>query len=175
MTLTPTSLKWLLRLYPPFLFQRIWVQRVLKDFAGIDVKIYKSFLNINSNRTVFGGTMFAALDPIHPLLMDQVFKSRGMRHTIAWLKSAQIDYLKPGHTSLQFSVRLNPAEIDEAFATIQREGKVIRTFTTEIFDKNGVVCALSRNEVYIRDRSYVKNTNSTELLEQQNIKSWKEH
>lgn len=171
MTLTPTSLKWLLRLYPPFLFQRIWVRRVLEDFGGIDVTIYKSILNINSNRTVFGGTIFAALDPIHSLLLDQIFKSRGMHRTVAWLKSAQIEYLKPGQTNLHLSVRLSPEEIEDAYTAIQREGKIIRTFTTEVFDKNGVLCALSHNEIYIRDRLFVNAPLTKELLNKQNIKS----
>lgn len=170
MTFTPTSLKWLLRLYPPFLFQRIWVQRVHEGFMGMDVKIYKSLLNINSNRTVFGGTIFTALDPIHPLLLDQIFKSRGMRDTVAWLKSAQIDYLKPGHTDLHFCVRLDHAQVDEAYHTICLQGKVIRTFRTEIFDKKGTLCATSHNEVYIRDRTFVKELYTNELLKQQNQK-----
>ncbi len=171
MTLTPTSLKWLLRFYPPFLFQCIWVKRVHDNFVGIDVKICKSFLNINSNRTVFGGTIFAALDPVHPLLLDQIFKSRGLRNTVAWLKSAQIDYLKPGQTSLYFSVHFSTEQIDEAYSSIRRDGKVVRTFLTEVYDKNGVLCAVSHNEVYIRDLSFVKPTLTNELVEHQNNKS----
>jgi acyl-coenzyme A thioesterase PaaI-like protein len=140
------------------LFQRIWVKHIQAEFTGIDVKIYKSFLNINANKTVFGGTIFSALDPIHSLLLDQIFKSKGMDNTIAWLKSAKIEYLRPGHTDLVFSVRLSPDEIENAYQAILTKGKIIQTFTTEIFDKNGVLCALSHNEIYIRNRSFTKKT-----------------
>lgn len=154
MKLSPVSLKWILRTYPPFLFQRIWVKKIHEGFKGIDVKIHKSFLNINSNKTIFGGTIFSSIDPIHSILLDQAFKAKGMKNTVAWLKSAKIDYLKPGRTSLQFSIRLNDDEIEEAFDTIQKNGKIVKTFTTEIFDKDGVKCAVCQNEIYIRNLKF---------------------
>lgn len=154
MKLTPSILKWVLRTYPPFFFQRIWVKEIYDDFKGIEVKIFKSFLNINSNKTVFGGTIFSALDPIHPILLDQFFKKRGLKKTVAWLKSAKIDYLKPGTTDLVFKIKLNEDEIQEAFDIIKTKGKVIKTFTTEVFDKKGVKCAVCQNEIYIRDLKF---------------------
>lgn len=154
MKLSPTSLKWVLRTYPPFLFQRIWVKKIYDDFKGAEVKIYKSFLNINSNKTVFGGTIFSALDPMHPILLDQVFKKRGLKKTVAWLKSAKIDYLKPGSTDLTYRITLDDTEIEEAYKTIKAKGKVIKTFTTEVIDKNGVKCAVCQNEIYIRDLTF---------------------
>ncbi|MFZ4862949.1 YiiD C-terminal domain-containing protein [Sphingobacterium sp. Mn56C] len=154
MKFTPSSLKWLLRSYPPFLFQRIWVKRIHKDFKGIDVKIYKNILNINSNRTIFGGTIFSAIDPVHPILIDQILRARGITKTIAWLKSAKIEYLKPGRTDLQFSIKLNDTEIQEAFDEIQTRGKVVKTFVTEVFDKNGIKCAICHNEIYIRNLNF---------------------
>lgn len=154
MKLSPISLKWILRLYPPFFFQRIWVKRIYPDFKGIDVKIYKSFLNINTNKTVFGGTIFSSLDPIYPILLDQAFKAKGMKNTVAWLKSAKIDYLKPGRTNLHFSILLKEEEINEAYQIIQENGKIVKTFTTEIFDNKGIKCAVCQNEIYIRNLKF---------------------
>lgn len=154
MKLSAISLKWILNFYPPFFFQRIWVKKVHQGFEGIDVKINKSFLNINANKTIFGGTIFSALDPIYPILLDQACKAKGMKNTVAWLKSAKIDYLKPGRTNLQFSIRLLEEEIEEAYNTIQEKGKIVKTFTTEIFDKEGVKCAVCQNEIYIRNLKF---------------------
>lgn len=154
MKLTPISLKWILRTYPPFLFQRIWVKNIHPEFKGIDVTIFKSFLNINANKTVFGGTIFSSLDPIHSILIDQYLKARGMKHTVAWLKSAKIEYLKPGRTNLHFSVRIKDEEMEYAYQTIQTNGKIVHTFTTEIFDKKGVKCAVCQNEIYIRNLKF---------------------
>src|SRR5690606_20713731 len=154
MKLSPSSLKWVLRTYPPFVFQRIWVNKIYDNFRGAEVKIYKSFLNINSNKTVFGGTIFSALDPMHSILLDQLFKQKGLKKMVAWLKSAKIDYLKPGTTDLTYRIQLDEDEINEAFETIKKNGKVIKTFTTEVFDMKGVKCAVCQNEIYIRDLTF---------------------
>jgi hypothetical protein len=154
MKLSPTSLKWVLRTYPPFVFQRIWVKKIYDNFSGAEVKIYKSFLNINSNKTVFGGTIFSALDPMHSILLDQLFKQKGLKKTVAWLKSAKIDYLKPGTTDLNYRIQLDEDEINKAFKTIKENGKIIKNFTTEVFDLKGVKCAICQNEIYIRDLTF---------------------
>lgn len=151
MRFTPDSMKWALRLYPPFLFQRIWVRRVHKGFLGADVTIYKSIFNINSNKSIFGGTIFSAIDPIHPLLIDGYLRSNGIEKTVAWLKSAQIEYKKPARKNLNFLVRLREEEIVEALQTIRSQGKITRKFTTEIVDSEGTLYAIAHNEIYIRD------------------------
>lgn len=163
MKLNPSSLKWLLRFYPPFFFQRIWIKKVNKGFKGIDVKIYKSSLNINSNKTVFGGTIFSALDPIHSILLDQIFQANGLKRTVAWLKSARIEYLKPGKTDLQYSLYLEDKDIADAFEEIKKRGKVIKTFTTAVYDKNGVKCAICHNEIYIRNLDFTFERKSTPI------------
>lgn len=154
MKLSPISLKWILRTYPPFLFQRIWIKKIHSNFTGVDVKIFKSLLNINTNKTLFGGTIFSAIDPLHSILLDQAFQARGMKNTVAWLKSAKIDYLKPGKTSLHFSIRIREHEIEEAYNTIQQKGKVIKTFITEVYDNNGIKCVVCHNEIYIRNLKF---------------------
>ncbi len=45
-------------------------------------------------------------------------------------------------------------EIEEAYKIIQENGKIVKTFTTEIFDKNGVKCAVCQNEIYIRNLKF---------------------
>lgn len=128
--------------------------RVSADFRQVDIKITKSILNINSNKTIFGGTMFAAVDPIHTLLLDQLLKRSGIKTTVTWLKSAKIEYLKPARKDLLFSIILNIADIQETLSEINQNGKVVKTFAIEIRDKQGLLCARSLNEIYIRDLTF---------------------
>jgi len=154
LTLAPTLLKWILRSYPPFVFQRIWVKKIYPNYMGADIKIYRSLFNINSNKSIFGGTIFSAADPLHPLLIDQIFKSKGYTKTLAWVKSAHIEYKKPGLNNLEISIRISEKEIQEALDSIAAHGKVIKTFAIEIYDTKGTLCAVSKNEIYIRDLLY---------------------
>ncbi|MDM1049084.1 DUF4442 domain-containing protein [Sphingobacterium hotanense] len=154
MRLSPKTMKWALRIYPPFFFQRIWVKNILDNYLGADLKIFKSIFNINSNNTIFGGTIFSAIDPFYPILLDQYFKHQGILRTVAWLKTAHIEYRKPGRTSMQFSIRLDEEVLKEALETIQTHGKVVKTFATHVYDKKGTLCAVAHNEIYIRNLDF---------------------
>lgn len=150
MVVSENMLKWAMRFYPPLFFQRIWVIKFDKGFTGVHVKISKSFLNINYNRTIFGGTIFSAADPFFALLFDQLLQRRGIKCRV-WLKSAQIRYLKPGAKNLNFSISLSEEQIKEAATILGTEGKFIKAYPMNIFNSDGLLCATVINEVYIRN------------------------
>jgi len=150
MVISENTLKWAMRFYPPLFFQRIWVIKFDKGFTGVHVKISKSFLNINYNRTIFGGTIFSASDPFFALLFDQLLQRRGLKCRV-WLKSAEIKYLKPGKTNLYFTISLSEEQIIEAETTLSTVGKFIKAYPLNIFNSKGVLCATVINEIYIRN------------------------
>ncbi len=117
---------------------------------------------MNGNKSIFGGTIFSSIDPIYPLLIDSYVRSNGLRKTVSWLKSAQIEYKKPGYRSLHFSVNLDPDQMNDALNTLLKDGKVVQTFSTEIFDTNGLHCATVHNEIYIRNLQFDFNTVNTQ-------------
>ena len=153
MKVSERTLKWVMRLYPPLLFQRIWVKKFHKDFKGVDVKIVRSILNKNYNASIFGGTIYAASDPFFVLLFDQIFRRKGYK-TRVWLKSASIDYIKPGRTSLYFQIKLTERDIEQAKNDLDNVGKFIKKFAMEITDREGILCARVVNEVYVRNLKY---------------------
>lgn len=150
MVVSERTLKWAMRLYPPLFFQRIWVKKFDKGFTGVHVKISKSFLNTNYNNSIFGGTIFSASDPFYAMLFDQVMKRRGFKVRV-WLKSANIQYLKPGRTNLYFKIALSEEDITEAESALKTVGKFVKAFPLEILNSEGEVCASVQNEVYLRN------------------------
>ncbi|SMG28338.1 DUF4442 domain-containing protein [Sphingobacterium psychroaquaticum] len=162
LSVSAKTLKWLLRFYPPFLFQRVWIEKIQPDYKQADIRVFKSLLNINGNRSIFGGTIFSSIDPIHTLLLNQIFKQQGIHKTVAWLKSAKIDYIKPAKKSLSFSIKLHDEDISSALADVKNNGKVVKTFVIDIFDKDGLLCAQSQNEIYIRDLGFDFSTLNTQ-------------
>jgi hypothetical protein len=150
MVVSENMLKWAMRFYPPLFFQRIWVIKFDKGFTGVHVKISKSFLNVNYNRTIFGGTIFSASDPFFALLFDQILQRRGLKCRV-WLRSAEIRYLKPGATNLYFTISLSEQQIKEAEAILETEGKFVKAYPMNIFSSEGLLCATVINEVYIRN------------------------
>ena len=149
MIVSERVLKWAMCLYPPLLFQRIWVKKFHPGFRGVDVKISNSFLNRNYNGSIFGGTIYAATDPFHAILFDQLMQRKGYKVRV-WLKSGSIQYLKPGLTSLHFTIKITDEMIAEAEQTIKANKKFVKTYPIELFNKNGELCATALNEVYLR-------------------------
>lgn len=150
MKVSAAILKWLLRFYPPLLFQRIWVKQINKEFTSIAVKINKSIFNINYNSTIFGGTIYAATDACYPVLFHQVFTHQGYK-VIVWLKYASIHYLKPGRTNLYFTISITDEDIANAKHALDNEGKFVQTYPIEIYNKQGELCAAVTSEIYIRN------------------------
>lgn len=150
MKVSENMLKWGMRLYPPLLFQRIWVKKFDKDFKGVHVKIFKSFFNLNYNRSIFGGTIFSASDPFYALLFDQILQRKGLKCRV-WLKSASINYLKPGRSNLEFTIQLSDDEIEDALKTLKSTGKFVKAFPINMYNSKGELCVTVNNEVYVRN------------------------
>ena len=155
MVVSENILKWALRFYPPLFLQRIWIVKFDKGFRGVQVKITKSLLNKNYNNSIFGGTIFAAADPFYPVLFHQVFIHKGYK-VIAWSKSSEIQYIKPGLTNLYFKISLSEQEIDDAETLLNTTGKYIKTHPIDIYDKHGEICVSVRNEIYVRNLNYIE-------------------
>lgn len=150
MIISENTLKWAIRFYPPLFFQRIWVKKFDKGFMGVHVKVSRSFLNINYNRSIFGGSIFSASDPFYALLFDQILQRRGFKCRV-WLKSAEIRYLKPGRTNLYFTISLSEDEIIEAETALNTVGKFVKAYPINITNSANELCATVVNEVYIRN------------------------
>jgi acyl-coenzyme A thioesterase PaaI-like protein len=150
MIVSEKMLKWGLRFYPPLLFQRISIVRFHKDFLGVDVRIGKSILNKNYNGSIFGGTIYSATDPVYALLFDQVLQRKGFKVRV-WLKSASIQYLKPGRFHLYFTVHLTEEMLAEAISALTTVGKFVKAYPINITNKQGELCATVMNEVYVRN------------------------
>ena len=150
MVVSEKTLKWALCLYPPLFFQRIWVRKFHKGFRGVDIKIAKSILNKNYNGSIFGGTIYAATDPFYALLFDQLLQREGFKVRV-WLKSASIQYLKPGRGNLFFTIIVTDEMLNEAIEALNTSGKFVKAYPMEITNAGGEVCATVMNEVYVRN------------------------
>jgi len=149
MVYSENVLKWAVRFYPPLFFQRIWVKSFDKGFKGVSVVVRKSIFNKNYNNSIFGGTLFAAADPFYPLLFHQIFLRRG-HNVVVWLKSAQIQYLKPATGDLYFNIIIDDLTIADAEQMLNDGGKFIKTFPIEMFNRNGDLCVTVQTEAYAR-------------------------
>ncbi|MGY0036045.1 hypothetical protein [Pedobacter sp. NJ-S-72] len=99
---------------------------------------------------MFGGTIYAATDPFYALLFDQLLQREGFKVRV-WLKSASIQYLKPGRSALFFTILITDEMLNEAVEALNTTGKFVKAYPMEIKNSDGEICATVMNEVYVRN------------------------
>ncbi|SDJ85170.1 Acyl-coenzyme A thioesterase PaaI, contains HGG motif [Catalinimonas alkaloidigena] len=138
--------------FPPLFFNRIAITYLSADYQQMEVLVRKSLFNKNLQGTIFGGTIFSAADPYHAILYWQLMAHRGLA-TEAWLKSAEIDYHRPGHTHLRLRFAVTEAEVHEAERALKTEGRFQKWHEVQALDAQGQPCATIRTLVYLRLRN----------------------
>ena len=83
-------------------------------------------------------------------IIYHIFTNKG-RKLIIWLKSAEIQYLKPADSTLKLHFKITKDEIQLAEKTLNEKGKFEIWHTIEAINKKGVVCARAKMQVYLRD------------------------
>ena len=147
--ITPFRFKTIFNLYPPLLINRTKVVRVTEDFQEVDVTLRFSLMNRNFNGSTFGGSIFMAADAYYPLMYRAALSHRNIA-SLAWLKQAEIFYLKPARSDLLYEYRLSDEDMDAAEAAIKESGRFQEWHTVEAVDEEGDVCARIRLLSYLK-------------------------
>ena len=141
----------LLNIFPPLLFNRIVLKEISNDFLEMKVVLRKALFNINFQKTIFGGSIFSACDPYFPTMYYHIFSKRG-RRLIIWVKSAEIQYLKPAKTTLKIHFKISNRDIQLAENTLNKKGKFEVWHTVEAINKEEAVCAKAKIKIYLKDK-----------------------
>jgi len=144
------AIKLILNVFPPLLFNRIVLKEISDDFMQMRVVIRRALFNINFHKTIFGGSIFSACDPYFPTMYYHVFANKN-RKLIVWLKSAEIQYLRPANSSLKLHFKITKEDITIAEKELDKEGKYEIWHDIEAVNKKGIVCAKAKMLIYLRD------------------------
>lgn len=143
--------KWMMNLYPPLLINRISVKRISSDYKQVEVRVKRSLLNRNLQKTIFGGTIFSAADPFHALMYWQIFKMRGV-HCEAWLKRAEIQYLKPANSNLHLLFEISDDDIELVNSQLKEKGKAEMVHETAILNIKNETVAFVRSTISLKKK-----------------------
>ena len=143
-------IKSLLNIFPPLLFNRIVLKEISDDFLEMKVVLRKALFNMNFHRTIFGGSIFSACDPYFPTMYYHIFAQK-KRKLIVWLKAGEIQYLKPANSSLKIHFTIKKEEIEMAEDALNKKGKFEIWHTVEAINKDGIICASAKMQIYLRD------------------------
>jgi hypothetical protein len=80
-----------------------------------------------------------------------------------WLKSASISYLKPGRTDLFFDIKIAESDIEEIEQVLNTNGKHVKAYPVEMYNKEGELCVSVQSEIYIRNLNLTETNNSVSI------------
>lgn len=124
------------------------VTYISDDYREIRVKIPLSWRTRNYVGTIYGGSLYAGIDPIYMLML---IKNLG-RDYVVWDKAAAIRFRRPGRETLFAGFRVTQEELDEIKKLLETEKSVDRTYTVELADKDGKVHAIIEKTLYVAKR-----------------------
>lgn len=78
------------------------------------------------------------------------------RTSIVWDKAAAIRYRKPAYCTVYADFTLDPADLGQINAELDRDHETSRRFTVELKDKAGTVYTVVERMVYIADKAFYK-------------------
>lgn len=149
----PESLKtklwrWGFNFFPAFRGTGAKAIYISDDFHNVKIKIPFNWRTKNYVGTIFGGSMFAATDPMYPVMLIKILGP----NYIVWDKESNIRYYKPGRTTLFASAKLDKSEIDEIKDLLGTASKIDRFYQIELLDESGIVHATIDKTVHIRNK-----------------------
>ncbi len=123
------------------------VTHIAPDWSEVCVKLPHSWLTRNYVGTTFGGSMYAALDPFHMMML---LKRLGDDYVV-WDREAEIRFKKAGRETLYARFTMPDAEIAAVKADLEATDTdaVDRHYTVDLIDADGTVHATVRKTVYV--------------------------
>lgn len=140
--------RWLINLWPCYLGTGARLTFLASDWRSLRVKIPLGWRTKNAYGTHFGGSLYAAIDPMFVLMFRKVFGPE----VVVWDKAASIQFKRPGRSHLFAELAIDEAELGAIRTALLDGPKVDRTYTVELRDTQGDVHALVEKVVHFRRR-----------------------
>ena len=141
--------RWGFNLFPAFFGTGGRFAYLADDWSEVHVEVPLSWRTRNYVGTIFGGSMYGAVDPCY---MVMLIRSLGPEYVV-WDKAASIRFRKPGRTTLFARFLLDDAEVDAIRDILSREPSADRTYTVDLVDARGVVHASVEKVVHVRRKN----------------------
>jgi acyl-coenzyme A thioesterase PaaI-like protein len=149
----PFGVYWrLFNFWPAIRGTGVRVKRVTPDWTELDVELKLRTRTTNYVGTIFGGSIYAAVDP---WFMVMAIRQLGDDYVV-WDRSARVTFKRPGTRTLYAQFRLPPEEIAELRAFVDEHDKTERTFSIDLKDADGKVYATVDKVLFFARKEWFK-------------------
>jgi hypothetical protein len=140
--------RWKFNLFPAYRGTGGWVTYIRHDWSEVHVAVPLSWRTRNYVGTIYGGSLYGAVDPIYMLML---IKSLGPDYVV-WDKAAAIRFRRPGRFRLTATFQLPPGLVAGIRDELTRIPKLDRVFTVELVDQAGVVHTVIEKTIHVSRR-----------------------
>jgi len=144
--------RWSFNWFPAYRGTGARVEYIAADWMEVRVRLPLSWRTRNVVGSIFGGSLYAAVDPMYMLMFIRLLGP----DFVVWDKAATIRFLKPGRTTLRATFRLDAETVEEVRAAVMRSGRLDRDFEVTLADDAGVPHATVVKTLYFRWKGFSK-------------------
>ena len=141
--------RWRFNTFPAYRGTGGRVTFIRHDFMEVRIKLPLWWRTRNYVGTIYGGSIYASVDPFYMMMLMQCL---GPRYTV-WDKAAAVRVRRPGRTTLFATFVLEDSLLDGIRDELEVVDKLDRHFTVELTDAAGEVHAVVEKTVNIRRRT----------------------
>ena len=115
------------------------------DFTRLRVKLKLSWLTRNLVGTIYGGSMYSAIDPFYMLMLIRILG----RDYIVWDKGATIRFKRPARETLFADFHINEEMLAQVRDEVERRGETTFNWPIALESASGVVHAEFEKTLYV--------------------------
>ena len=138
--------RWRFNLFPAYRGTGGRITYIAGDWLEVRIKLPLNWRTRNYVGTTFGGSMYAAVDPVYMLML---IKALGKGYLV-WDKAATIHFKKPGRTTLYASFVMSKEEIASITDELMRVPTIERVYHVDLTDSDDAVHATVDKTIYVR-------------------------
>lgn len=140
--------RWGFNWFPAFRGTGGRITFIAGDWREIRVRVPLSWRTRNYVGTIYGGSMYGAVDPIYMIML---IKLLGPDYVV-WDKAATIRFRRPGRSTLQARFEVTAAIEAEIRSELEQVRKLERTLVVELKSADGEVHAVVEKVLHISRR-----------------------
>lgn len=142
-------IRWGFNCFPAYRRTGARITYLSADWREARISLPLNWKTRNYVGTMFGGSMYAAVDPIYMIMF---IKLLGPDY-IVWDKAATIRFKRPGRSTLYAVFSVDERELETIREELKDKGSVDRLYHIELVDGQGAVCALVEKTIYFRKKA----------------------
>jgi len=146
---TTRRARWKFNLIPAFRGTGSRIVFISHDWREVRVRLPLSWRTRNYVGTIFGGSLYGAIDPVYMIMLIQILGP----DYIVWDKAANIRFLRPGRETLYGVFHLAEDELKSIKERVDAQGKIEWRTVVELKNAAGEVHASCEKVLSIRHRS----------------------